>query len=103
MLLVHDDRLLSLVDAWLTGIPTEAFVDVLPLLRRTFAAYEPAVRRSLGDLVRRGTDRGGAGGESGAFTPGFGHSVDEERADAVTPVVRLLLGLDTPEGRVAAG
>ncbi|MFI8002025.1 DUF5682 family protein [Streptomyces sp. NPDC086010] len=103
MLLVHDERLLSLVDAWLTGIPAETFVDVLPLLRRTFAAYEPAVRRSLGELVRRGPDRGGAGGESGAFTPGFGHSADEERADAVTPVVRLLLGMDTPEGRVAAG
>ncbi|WP_329040111.1 DUF5682 family protein [Streptomyces sp. NBC_00178] len=103
MLLVHDERLLSLVDAWLTGIPAETFVDVLPLLRRTFAAYEPAVRRSLGELVRRGPDRGGAGGESRAFTPGFGHPPDGERADAVAPVVRLLLGLDTPEGRVAAG
>ncbi|MFF4244086.1 DUF5682 family protein [Streptomyces sp. NPDC001822] len=103
MLLVHDERLLSLVDTWLTGIPAETFVGVLPLLRRTFAAYEPAVRRALGELARRGPDRGGAHGESGAFTPGFGRSADEARADAVTPVVRQLLGLATPEGRVAAG
>lgn len=40
-LLVHDERLLGLVDAWLAGVQTEAFTDVLPLLRRTFSAYEP--------------------------------------------------------------
>ncbi|NEE48503.1 hypothetical protein G3M55_28355, partial [Streptomyces sp. SID8455] len=52
MLLVHDDRLLSLVDTWLTGVPADTFTDVLPLLRRTFSAYEPGVRRTLGELVR---------------------------------------------------
>ncbi|WP_373276751.1 DUF5682 family protein [Streptomyces fradiae] len=54
LLLVHDERLLALVDAWLTAVPAEAFTDVLPLLRRTFGAYEPGVRRTLGELVRRG-------------------------------------------------
>lgn len=60
MLLVHDERLLALVDAWLTGVPAEAFTDVLPLLRRTFSVYEPGVRRTLGELVRRGRGSGGA-------------------------------------------
>lgn len=41
LFLVHDERLLALVDGWLTTVPTEAFTDVLPLLRRTFSAYEP--------------------------------------------------------------
>ncbi|MDV9203053.1 DUF5682 family protein, partial [Streptomyces sp. Wh19] len=54
MLLVHDERLLGLVDAWLTGVPADRFADVLPLLRRTFSAYEAGVRRTLGELVRRG-------------------------------------------------
>ncbi|MZE80978.1 hypothetical protein GTY57_29740, partial [Streptomyces sp. SID5475] len=58
LLLVHDARLLALVDGWLTGVPDAAFTDVLPLLRRTFAAYEPAVRRTLGELVRRGPAAG---------------------------------------------
>lgn len=40
MLLVHDERLLGLVDGWLTSVAPDAFTDVLPLLRRTFAAYE---------------------------------------------------------------
>ncbi|MEU9408638.1 DUF5682 family protein [Streptomyces sp. NPDC048281] len=98
MLLVHDERLLGLVDAWLTGVPAEAFTDVLPLLRRTFSAYEPGVRRTIGELVRRGPGerrRGGAGQADG--TPGFGAEPDTGRADAVLPVLRLLLGLGDGE------
>ncbi|MDF3301064.1 DUF5682 family protein [Streptomyces sp. K1PA1] len=97
MLLLHDERLLGLVDAWLTGVPAEAFTDVLPLLRRTFAAYEPGVRRSLGELVRRGPAGGaGSGTAPSAGPPGFGAGLDEGRADAVLPVLGLLLGLDAP-------
>ncbi|MFG2940661.1 DUF5682 family protein [Streptomyces sp. NPDC048282] len=97
MLLVHDERLLGLVDAWLTGVPAEAFTDVLPLLRRTFSAYEPGVRRTLGELVRRGPGERTRGPGRTAGTPGFGAEADQERADAVLPVLRLLLGLDETE------
>lgn len=91
MLLVHDERLLALVDTWLTGVPADAFTDVLPLLRRTFSAYEPGVRRTLGELVRRGPGTAGpAPADAGA--PGFGAGFDEERAAAVEPLLRLLLG-----------
>ncbi|MFF7353427.1 DUF5682 family protein [Streptomyces filipinensis] len=100
LLLVHDERLLGLVDSWLTGVSAEAFTDVLPLLRRTFAAYEPGVRRTLGELVRRGPGDGAAGRAAhGAVTPGFAAEADTERADAVLPVLRLLLGLDDPAER----
>ncbi|MER6123989.1 DUF5682 family protein [Streptomyces sp. NPDC001795] len=94
MLLVHDERLLGLVDAWLTGVPAEAFTDVLPLLRRTFSAYEPGVRRTLGELVRRGPGARGSAVPAGAGMPGFASDLDAGRADAVVPVLRLLLGLD---------
>ncbi|MBB6421287.1 DUF5682 family protein [Streptomyces sp. AK010] len=94
LLLVHDERLLGLVDAWLTGAPAEAFTDVLPLLRRTFSAYEPGVRRTLGELVRRGPGAAGGAIAANAGIPGFAADFDLERADAVLPVVRLLLGLD---------
>ncbi|KUN30409.1 hypothetical protein AQJ11_11625 [Streptomyces corchorusii] len=96
LLLVHDERLLALLDTWLTGVPADAFTDVLPLLRRTFAAYEPGVRRTLGELVRRGPG-GRPGGDTaqGATLPGFAAEPDTGRADAVVPVLRLLLGLDT--------
>jgi hypothetical protein len=94
MLLVHDERLLGLVDAWLTGVPAEAFTDVLPLLRRTFSAYEPGVRRTLGELVRRGPGIGAGPAGRPVGPPGFAAEPDTERADAVLPVLRLLLGLD---------
>ncbi|MFC4492694.1 DUF5682 family protein [Streptomyces ovatisporus] len=101
MLLVHDERLLALVDRWLSQVPGEAFTDVLPLLRRTFADYEPGVRRTVGELVRRNTlpdaagPGTGTGEESGpgaaAASPGFGPGLDAARADAVLPTLRLLL------------
>ncbi|WP_346138244.1 DUF5682 family protein [Streptomyces coeruleofuscus] len=100
MLLVHDERLLGLVDAWLTGVPAEAFTDVLPLLRRTFSAYEPGVRRTLGELVRRGPGAGSGVAGTGSGIPGFAAELDMVRADAVLPVVRLLLGLDEGEEHI---
>ncbi|UNO40329.1 DUF5682 family protein [Streptomyces sp. MST-110588] len=98
LLLVHDERLLALVDGWLTGIPADAFTDVLPLLRRTFAEYDPAVRRTLGELVRRGpvgataAPGSGSGGQDAA-APGFGPGLDRDRAAAVLPTLRVLLDL----------
>ncbi|MDT0457619.1 DUF5682 family protein [Streptomyces sp. DSM 41527] len=99
MLLVHDERLLALVDGWLTGVPDAAFTDVLPLLRRTFAEYEAGVRRTLGELVRRGPttpSRHPAGAAPDAAAPGFGPGLDRDRAAAVLPTLRLLLGIGAP-------
>ena len=52
------------------------------------------MRRTLVELVRRGPGAGGGATAAGAGTPGFAADLDLERADAVLPVVRLLLGLD---------
>ncbi|MEU3461513.1 DUF5682 family protein [Streptomyces sp. NPDC006733] len=91
MLLVHDERLLALVDGWLAAVPAAAFEDVLPLLRRTFGAFESGVRRTVGELVARGA-AGRPGVSAGDAVPGFGPDLDEERAAATLPVLRLLLG-----------
>ncbi|AJC56490.1 DUF5682 family protein [Streptomyces sp. 769] len=96
LLLVHDERLLALVDGWLTRVPDAAFVDVLPLLRRTFGGYDTGVRRTLGELVRRGPSGGSrhpAAGSADAAAPGFGPGLDRDRAAAVLPTLRLLLGI----------
>ena len=87
MLLVHDERLLGLVDAWLAEVPAEAFTDVLPLLRRTFSAYEAGVRRTLGELVRRGPGAGsGRGSRPGV--PAYPASRPSSTRRARTPCCR---------------
>ncbi|MEC3916593.1 DUF5682 family protein [Nocardia sp. CDC160] len=54
LLLVHDRNLLSLIDAWLCGLDEPQFVATLPLLRRTFGAFESGERQAIGQAVRHG-------------------------------------------------
>ncbi len=83
------------------GVPERAFTDVLPLLRRTFGAYEAGVKRTLGELVRRGpAASAGAARTTGTAPEGFAPDLDPVRADAVTELVRMLLA--SPDGVAAA-
>lgn len=47
ILLLHDDRLLALIDTWVTRVAEDLFDDVLPLLRRTFAAMDSSTRAKV--------------------------------------------------------
>ncbi|MER5324408.1 DUF5682 family protein [Streptosporangium roseum] len=85
LLLVHDARLLALIDGWLTGLAPETFVDVLPLLRRTFGAFAAPERRSIGSRVRSLATGAAQGGEDVA-------ELDEERAAAAVRTVLMILG-----------
>ena len=80
-LLLQDDTLFDLVDAWLIGLNGERFDEVLPLVRRTFASYSGPTRRSLAGRVKRG-----------ARTVEV-EVLDEARAAAVLPVMRQILGM----------
>ncbi len=90
LLLVHDHDLLAVIDEWLAGVPTTAFDDLLPLVRRAFARYAKPERRLIGQHVR-------------ALEPGALRSVaavdaasaggrDEERAARVLPRLLELIG-----------
>ncbi|GHF48827.1 hypothetical protein GCM10018790_28190 [Kitasatospora xanthocidica] len=96
-LLLHDPRLLALLDEWLTGVSGEVFTDVLPLLRRTFAALEAGVRTTIGGRVAAGPL-----GEPPADLAPAGE-LDRDRADAAVPVVALLLGVRPRIPRQPAG
>jgi hypothetical protein len=87
LILLHDRALLELVDGWLAGVGDEAFTDVLPLLRRTFATFGPAERRQIGERIRRLDGRG---------DPTEDDEVDVARAELVLPVVARLLGVGPP-------
>jgi hypothetical protein len=81
--LLHDPTLLSVIDRWLASLPGDSFTDALPLLRRTFGAFEPAERRALGQRVRTGAPPT-AGGRVGALDPA--------RVEAALAIVAALLG-----------
>ncbi|GAA3027573.1 DUF5682 family protein [Kitasatospora albolonga] len=100
VLLLHDPELLALLDGWLSTVPDEVFTDVLPLLRRTFAALEAGVRRTVGEQVAAGRLGAAAGLVGPAGTPVV-EELDGERAEAALPVLRLLLGLAQPAGAEA--
>ncbi|MEU6583195.1 DUF5682 family protein [Nocardia sp. NPDC046763] len=62
LLLVHDRNLLSLIDDWLCGLDEAQFVATLPLLRRTFGAFESGERQAIGQAVRHGAPTASASG-----------------------------------------
>ncbi|MEK8144579.1 DUF5682 family protein [Streptomyces sp. M10(2022)] len=83
------------MDAWLTGVPAGMFTDVLPLLRRTSRLTNRAYGAPWASwCAAAGPGRPQPEGPE-AGTPGFGAGIDADRADAVLPVLRLLLGHDT--------
>jgi hypothetical protein len=86
LLLVHDERLLALVDEWLGAIPDDAFVEVLPLLRRTFGTFAAPERRSIGARARVLAD-------PAALVVADDNDLDAELAATALPVVAQLLGV----------
>lgn len=54
LVLVHDRALLMLIDTWVRQLREQDFIDTLPLLRRTFGAFEAGERRAIGQAVRGG-------------------------------------------------
>ncbi len=85
LLLIHGDDLLAIIDDWLVAASEETFEDLLPLVRRTFARFEPAERRQLGTHLRElGT------GPREADPAGPGAFDLELAAPAVAAVARLL-------------
>jgi uncharacterized protein DUF5682 len=87
LLLAHDEALLALVDSWLAGIAPDTFVDVLPLLRRTFSTFAPPERRTIGERARHV-------GTAHVRTREVGDldGYDLERAFRVAGVLDMILG-----------
>lgn len=93
LLLIHDTRLLKLIDDWVVEIQAEVFEELLPLLRRTFSTFPKPERRQIGQLLRTpgaAQVRGKAGGES---------KLNHVRAERALPVLMQLLAGEGVSGR----
>ncbi len=86
VVLLHHDGVWPLVDQWLASLSEEHFVRVLPLVRRTFSAFEPGERRDLGARAAR---KGPGAGQKAAAP------WDDPRAVRPLPLLRQLLGVAT--------
>jgi len=86
LLLLHDEMLLTIIDDWVAGISETTFEDLLPLLRRTFARFEPPERRQIGEHLR---DRSSATG-----APAGSALLDLDQAAEAIAKVASLLGLE---------
>ncbi len=95
LLLLQQEALWVALDGWLRELAPEAFVELLPPLRRAFAALGPPERRAMGERVKR---LGGEGrGTDGIAPPGSFDGmagVERERADRVLPVLARVLGVE---------
>ncbi|MEK7434777.1 MAG: DUF5682 family protein [Cyanobacteriota bacterium] len=51
VILIHNQKLLSLIDNWLVRINSDVFVEILPILRRNFANFSNAEKRQIGESL----------------------------------------------------
>ena len=84
--LLHDDAVWQMIDAWVVALDEDALVRVLPLVRRTFSAFEAADRRDLGTRVKQVP---GAPVVTTAAAPDW----NPARAERALPMLRELLGV----------
>ena len=54
LLLIHDAELRHLLDEWVSQLDEVQFVDMLPLLRRTFGTFAPAERQAIAERIALG-------------------------------------------------
>ena len=87
-ILIHDDRLRTLLDGWLRGVSPEHFTNVLPLLRRTFCEFPAPERRMLGTRLKRGAESAPLSVARVDF--------DVETARGVVPLLQTIWGKESP-------
>jgi hypothetical protein len=85
LLLVHDPKLLAVIDQWIAGIGAEQFDELVPILRRTFSVFPKPERRQIGQAVARG-------GTVKAKTAVTMEDIDEARAMRAIPLLIAILG-----------
>lgn len=83
--LILDDNIWNTVNSWMAGLDEEVFLQVIPLLRRTFAVYSNAEKSKIAARAAHGGVKGAAAAAE--------VDIDEERAQKILPLMEMLLGL----------
>lgn len=83
--LLHDASVWGLLDTWLSSLKEDHFLGVLPLLRRSFSAFESSERHELAQRASHGATARPVATDLGEW--------DLERALQPLPLLRQLMGL----------
>jgi hypothetical protein len=101
LLLVHDTDLLAVLDEWVASLGSEEFVEVLPLLRRTFGGFTQPERAAVGRAARALSARRGSGADGSRPGEAADAGVDAARAAGALRTVALILGGSSSVGDAA--
>lgn len=88
--LVHDQRLLAVVDEWVCSLDAATFEQVCPIARRTFSTFAKPERRMIGEGLTRGR------AAKPKSTSQSADDYDPARGSLVDEVLRIILGKDMP-------
>lgn len=87
MILIYDHKLWNLVYQWVASLTPEIFMELLPILRRTFSKFEYAERRQIGEKAKKGQIIDTNTNITTSFS-----LLDTERAEQILPVLKMLMG-----------
>ena len=83
--ILHDAKLLAILDQWVSEIHLDLFEQLVPLLRRTFSTFPRPERRQIGQMLT-------AGGSSDRSGPRSGSELHHDRAASALPLLLKILG-----------
>jgi hypothetical protein len=87
-ILLLDENLWNILNNWVIQLEEDIFIQLLPVLRRSFATFSKPERRKLGEKAKSGGN--GVGVRTGVSSEaGFNH----ERASLTLDIVGQLLGI----------
>lgn len=90
-MLLQDQPLLRLLDAWMCELREDDFTDALPLLRRSFSSFDSVARRRLIELISQGP-------ESNTRDVAAANSAMSDIFAEALPLLYQILGIATIEG-----
>lgn len=92
LLILHSEALWNVIDRFVCSIPPQDFLDMVPVLRRTFSSFETAERRMMGERVNTsappipsGSPHLGVQGEADAGAEMAEDTMEEAYAMRMTP------------------
>lgn len=85
--LMLDDEIWGIVNGWVASLHEDAFMNVIPLLRRTFSLYSQPEKIKIAERAKQGRT---AAGSRNVQAPS---SIDKDRADRVLPILEKLMAL----------